>query len=89
VISELSDFGISVEIIDPGAGKEDVKKEYNIDLKDQPSGKYDAVILAVSHEEYIKLDESFFAPLLNNAGIIVDIKGVLRGKIKNHTYWSL
>jgi UDP-N-acetyl-D-galactosamine dehydrogenase len=89
VISELSDFGISVEVIDPGAGKEDVKKEYNIDLKDKPSGKYDAVILAVSHEEYINLDESFFAPLLNNAGIIVDIKGVLRGKIKNHTYWSL
>lgn len=89
VISELSDFGITVEIIDPGAGKEDVKKEYNIDLKDKPSGKYDAVILAVSHEEYINLDESFFAPLLNNAGIIVDIKGVLRGKIRKHTYWSL
>jgi UDP-N-acetyl-D-galactosamine dehydrogenase len=89
VISELSDFGITVEVIDPGAGKEDVKKEYNIDLKDNPSGKYDAVILAVSHEEYINLDESFFTPLLNNAGIIVDIKGVLRGKIKKHTYWSL
>jgi hypothetical protein len=27
--------------------------------------------------------------LLNKDGIIVDVKGVLRGKIKNHTYWSL
>ena len=89
IIKELADFGIAVDVIDPGAGKEEVKEEYNIDLKSKPSGKYDAVILAVSHKEYVKLDESYFAPLLNEKGIIVDVKGVLRGKIKNHTYWSL
>jgi len=89
IIKELCDFGIAVDVIDPGAGKEEVKEEYHIDLKSKPSGKYDAVILAVSHKEYIKLDESYFAPLLDEKGIIVDVKGVLRGKIKNHTYWSL
>lgn len=89
VVSELDDFGIKVEIIDPGASKHDVKEEYGIDLKDKPSGKYDAIILAVSHDEYINLDESFFTPLLNKDGIIVDIKGVLRGRIKKHKYWSL
>lgn len=89
IIDELNDFGISVEVIDPGAGKHEVMEEYGIELKDQPSGKYDAVILAVSHKEYLGYDESFFTPLLNNGGIIVDVKGVLRGKIKNHTYWSL
>ena len=66
-----------------------LKEEYQIELKDQPSGKYDAVILAVAHKEYLKLDESCFGPLLNKDGIIVDVKGILRGKIKNHTYWSL
>ena len=40
-------------------------------------------------KEYLKLDESFFTPLLNKDGIVVDVKGVLRGKIKNQTYWSL
>jgi UDP-N-acetyl-D-glucosamine/UDP-N-acetyl-D-galactosamine dehydrogenase len=89
IIKELADFGIAVDVIDPGAGKEEVKEEYHIDLKSKPSGKYDAVILAVSHKEYLKLDESYFAPILNEKGIIVDVKGVLRGKIKNHTYWSL
>ena len=89
IIKELADFGIAVDVIDPGAGKEEVKEEYHIDLKSKPSGKYDAVILAVSHKEYLKLDESYFTPLLNEKGIIVDVKGVLRGKIKNHTYWSL
>jgi UDP-N-acetyl-D-galactosamine dehydrogenase len=89
IINELDDFGISVDVIDPGAGKHEVKEEYQIDLKAQPSGKYDAIILAVSHKEYLKLDESFFTPLLNKDGIVVDVKGVLRGKIKNLTYWSL
>ena len=55
IIDELDDFGISVDVIDPGAGKHEVNEEYKIDLKTQPEGKYDAVILAVSHKEYIKL----------------------------------
>ena len=89
IVKELNDFGICVDIIDPGAGKHEVQEEYQIELQANPTGKYDAIILAVSHKEYVKLDESYFAPLLNNDGIIVDVKGVLRGKIKNHTYWSL
>jgi UDP-N-acetyl-D-galactosamine dehydrogenase len=89
IINELDDFGIAVDVVDPGAGKHEVKEEYQIELKDKPSGKYDAVILAVCHKEYIKLDESYFSPLLTDEGIVVDVKGVLRGKIKNHTYWSL
>jgi UDP-N-acetyl-D-glucosamine/UDP-N-acetyl-D-galactosamine dehydrogenase len=89
IINELDDFGISVDVIDPGAGRHEVKEEYQIELKTQPSGKYDAVILAVSHKEYVQLDESFFSALMDNDGIVVDVKGVLRGKIKNHTYLSL
>ena len=89
IVKELNDFGICVDIIDPGAGKHEVQEEYQIELQPKPSGKYDAIILAVSHKEYINLDESYFTPLLNKDGIVVDVKGVLRGKIKNHTYWSL
>jgi UDP-N-acetyl-D-galactosamine dehydrogenase len=89
IINELDDFGIVVDVIDPGAGKHEVMEEYHIELKDKPSGKYDAVILAVCHKEYMKLDEAYFTPLLNKDGIVVDVKGVLRGKIKNNTYWSL
>ena len=86
---KLDDFGIAVEVIDPGAGKHEVKEEYGIDLKESPSGKYDAVILAVAHKQYMNLDESFFSPLLSKDGIVVDVKGILRGKIQKHTYWSL
>jgi len=89
VLSELDEFGIKVDIIDPRASKDEVKKEYGIELKENASGKYDAVILAVSHQEYLKLDESFFIPLLNKEGIVVDIKGIMRGRIKTLNYWSL
>ncbi len=89
VYRELCEYGINVDIIDPGASAHEVSEEYGIKLAEKPSGKYDAVILAVSHKEYLDLDESYFDKLLNNGGIVVDIKGVLKGRIKKHTYWSL
>jgi UDP-N-acetyl-D-glucosamine/UDP-N-acetyl-D-galactosamine dehydrogenase len=89
ILSELNEFGISVDVIDPGASIHEVKEEYGFEMKEHSSGKYDAVILAVSHREYARLDETYFTPLLNKGGIVVDVKGVLRGKIKNHHYWSL
>lgn len=89
IVKELRDFGITVDVVDPGAGKEEVKEEYNITLKDKPEGLYDAIIVAVSHRQYLNLDESYFSGLLQKDGVVVDIKGILRGKIRNHTYWSL
>jgi UDP-N-acetyl-D-galactosamine dehydrogenase len=89
IISEMIDFGVSIDIIDPGASSHEVKEEYKLELKDKPSGKYDAIILAVSHKEYLTLNEKWFTALLNNDGIIIDVKGILRGRIKKHTYWSL
>jgi len=89
VIKEMADFGVSVDVIDPGASLHDVKEEYGLDLRKKPEGKYDAVILAVSHKEYINLDEKYFASLLTTDGIVVDVKGILRGKIHKLNYWSL
>ncbi len=58
-------------------------------LVKSPSGKYDAVIVAVAHKDYIDLQEGDFMALLNEKGILVDIKGLYRKRIKNLTYWSL
>ncbi len=89
VIKELIDFGIKVDVIDPGADPHHVMEEYKLELSKKPEGKYDAIILAVSHKEYLKLDEEWFNGLLADKGLVVDVKGILRGKIKKHTYWSL
>ncbi len=89
IISELTDFGVSTDVIDPGASRDEVREEYKLDLVKEPSGKYDAIILAVCHKEYMKFNEDWFSRYLNDEGIIVDVKGILRTKIKKHTYWSL
>jgi UDP-N-acetyl-D-galactosamine dehydrogenase len=89
IISELVDFGVAVDVIDPMADDKEVKHEYKIELKKKPTDKYDAVILAVSHEQYLKLDEKWYYGLLTKEGVLVDVKGVLRGKIKERKYWSL
>lgn len=89
VIKELADFGVKVDVVDPAADHHQVKEEYNLDMVKEPQGKYDAIILAVSHKQYQNLDEAWFSKYLSKNGIVVDVKGILRGKIKEHTYWSL
>lgn len=89
VIKELADFGVKVDVVDPAADHHQVKEEYNLEMVKEPHGKYDAIILAVGHKDYQKLDESWFAKHLAENGLIVDVKGILRGKIKEHSYWSL
>lgn len=89
VVNELRDFGVEVDVIDPGASQAEVKHEYGIDLKKGPERKYDAIIVAVAHKEYRNLDEKFFLDLLNEKGILVDLKGMYRNRMKWLTYWSL
>ncbi len=89
MIDEMADFGATVEVIDPGADPIEIKQEYGLDLKKEPSGPYDAVVVAVNHKEYVNLDEDYFSSLLVPGGVLVDVKGIYRGKIKNLNYWSL
>ena len=89
IIHELQDFGVIVDVIDPFADPEEVKKCYDLTLKAQPEGPYNAIILAVAHNEYKALSESFFKQLSLDKGILVDIKGLYRSEIKEMTYWSL
>jgi UDP-N-acetyl-D-galactosamine dehydrogenase len=89
IVAELTDFGVNVDIIDPGASAREVMEEYKLELMKKPSGKYDAIILAVGHKQYAKLDGEWFSSFLTPEGIIIDVKGALRNKIINNNYWSL
>ncbi len=90
VITELQSYGVNVDAVDPFADPDEFKHEYNQEIKAQPEGKYDSVIVAVMHDEYIKLDEEAIRAYLNDdKGIVIDVKGFLRNKIKHLTYWSL
>lgn len=89
IIRELESFGVQVDTMDPYADKNEFREEYGLELKDKNGSQYNAIIVAVSHKEYISLDESYFAKLLKPGGILVDIKGIYLGKINKLPYWSL
>ncbi len=89
VVYELKEFGMGVEVIDPYADPAEVMEEYGYQLIDQPNGKYHAVIVAVNHAEYAGMDETALGTLLVENGIVVDLKGLFRNKIKQLNYWSL
>jgi UDP-N-acetyl-D-galactosamine dehydrogenase len=52
IIQELKEFGAQVEIYDPWADNEEVKHEYGVELVKTLDHKYDAVLLAVAHDEF-------------------------------------
>jgi UDP-N-acetyl-D-galactosamine dehydrogenase len=89
VIKEFRSFGVHVDIVDPHASGEELMHEYGFGLTEKPGKGYDAVVLCVNHKEYLDLDENYYKSILSDGGILVDVKGVLRGKINNLTYWSL
>jgi UDP-N-acetyl-D-galactosamine dehydrogenase len=88
IVKELKSYGVKVEVVDPHADSAELKHEYGFSLSKVSKG-YDGVIVAVSHKEYKKLDEKYFTTLMGKKGVLVDIKGLYRGKIKQLNYWSL
>ena len=54
IYNELIQFGLEVDVFDPHADANQVKKEYNIELQQSPS-KYDAIILTVAHKEFLEM----------------------------------
>ncbi|MBO7133235.1 MAG: nucleotide sugar dehydrogenase [Bacteroidales bacterium] len=89
IINELKYFRVNCDVIDAYADHDEVMKEYGVDMSKEPTGKYDAIIVAVNHKPYMELAEDYFKGISAENGILVDVKGVLRGKIKDLTYWSL
>ena len=89
VVRELKSFSLNVDIVDPYASDEEFHHEYGYHLAEKPSAPYDAVVITVPHKDYVSMDEKAFSDLTNGEGIIIDIKGLYRNKIKNLTYWSL
>jgi UDP-N-acetyl-D-galactosamine dehydrogenase len=90
VIKELQSYQVTVDVVDPHASSEEMIHEYGIGLHSNPEGKYDALIVAVNHKEYLDLKEAQFKELLvDGKGVFVDIKGIFRNQINELEYWSL
>jgi UDP-N-acetyl-D-galactosamine dehydrogenase len=78
IYNELKDFGLLVDVFDPHANIKEVKNEYGITLIDKLN-KYSAIILAVSHKEFLTLN--FRKLKISSKSVIYDIKSVLDRKL--------
>ena len=79
---------VNVDVWDPKANKEETLREYGFSLVDILQNDYDAIVLAVPHKEFLNKNEDYFRQFCPN-GILADLKGHYRGKIKKLHYWSL
>jgi UDP-N-acetyl-D-galactosamine dehydrogenase len=76
IYSELSQFGLAVDIYDPWADSAEVKHEYGLDVLDKIDSEvvYDAIIVAVAHNEFLNFD---FSRYKRNNTVIYDTKACL------------
>jgi len=76
-------------VVDPNASSEDLMHEYGFELVEKAGTGYDAVVIAVNHKEYKSIDEAYLKTICAPDAVVVDLKGILRGKITSLKYWSL
>ncbi len=77
IIEEFQTYDINVDVYDPWASPEEVSHEYGLQLlkhANELKNNYDAIVLAVSHQEFLKLDLN---QLKSNIGVIFDVKSLL------------
>ena len=96
IYKELQEYGITPMVVDPAADAAEAKRLYGItfnsmeDIKDM-----DAVIVAVSHKQFLTLDKEKISSLYSKTNakkVLVDIKGIFDRKeysTEDYIYWRL
>lgn len=78
IISELEDYGMTVDSHDPWASAEEAQHEYDIALVEPEESTYDAIVLAVAHDEYRTMGLSGIRKFMRSAASpLFDLKGIL------------
>ncbi|MEO9502930.1 MAG: nucleotide sugar dehydrogenase [Nonlabens ulvanivorans] len=76
IYNNLTEYSINASVYDPLADPIQVKQEYGISNLTNLSGeKYDAIVLAVAHNEFLKMDLRLIS---NENTVVYDVKGVLK-----------
>ena len=76
IYTELREFGLNVDIYDPWALPQEVKHEYGVTILSEldTTKKYEAVLLAVAHDEFTNID---FEKYHNDGAVVFDAKAVI------------
>ncbi len=90
VVYALKEFMVDVDVVDPHADSTEVQEEYGFGLVAEPKGEYDAIIVAVAHDTYKTLDQTYFKSHTNNNPVLIDLKNLYTNKsLDEFTVWSL
>jgi UDP-N-acetyl-D-galactosamine dehydrogenase len=75
IVAELKTYGVNVEVYDPWVNSREAEHEYGISPVEKPvPGKYDAIILAVAHDQFKKMPISEIRALGTPQAIVYDLK---------------
>ena len=78
IVAELSSYGAAVDVHDPWVDVADARREYGINPVEEPkAGEYDAVVLAVAHDQFRSLGEQGIRAFGKPVSLVYDIKYVL------------
>lgn len=78
VVVELKEYGIRVDVYDPWVGKEEAERKYGLGiLQEAPQEKYDGIIVAVAHRQFIELGSEGIRSLGQATHILYDLKHIL------------
>jgi UDP-N-acetyl-D-glucosamine/UDP-N-acetyl-D-galactosamine dehydrogenase len=89
LVRELQDFSVNVHVADPYASPNEVAHEYKLTLVDKISDDYDAVVVAVAHSEYKKMDMAYFKSIMPKNPILMDLKALYENDDPDVNYWRL
>ena len=78
IIDELTSYGANIEVHDPWADPQEAKELYGVTMIETlPVNHYDAVVLAVAHQEFKDFDQEEFSRMCRQLAVIYDVKHVL------------
>lgn len=78
IIEEFRDYGLEVDVYDPWVDPGEAGKEYGLEMISEPAeGRYDGIVLAVGHREFIDLPVENIRAFGKTAAVIFDVKNIL------------
>jgi UDP-N-acetyl-D-glucosamine/UDP-N-acetyl-D-galactosamine dehydrogenase len=80
MVHGFTDIGLTVDVHDPWADRAEARHEYGLDLieREPAAGSYDAVVLAVSHREYVAMGAARLRSFGKPGTVFFDVKGAFR-----------
>ena len=78
IIHELNSYGADVDVYDPWVNLDEARQMYQLEVMPKmPNNQYDAIILAVAHQQFYEMGTKGIRALAKPNSVIYDIKSIL------------